>query len=379
MKIAFESVPSEFVSETSFYDYKVPVTESLASISKNGSVVVTKDGEYFGVVDSRTVGRKGVKIGKGSTISKFAVKVPVIDSSTSIEKAVYLFYHSGSKALPFYEGKKITGIVKRETILKAVLSLHLLSDYKVREIMSTPIVAVSPQTQVTQALSIMNKGNINRLVVMNGDRAEGMVTYRSILQETGGLENRSADRKDRVGRSQEVGQIIENEPISIDQDKGVDDAIRELVEKDISCLLVRKVGKPIGMLTIRDLFEVVTKGSAAGSDENIVISGLDDWTTEFKDDIMEELKKLEEKINRFNKLDVESISANVKRHRAKNYEVKLRVWLKRRGVVSAASSGFTLNKTLDDTISKVYNSIVEKKEIVYSEQRGSRGEYDDTE
>ena len=137
MKIAFEPVPGEFVSKTYFFDYKKPLTEALAKIRKHGAVVITKNGEYYGIVDNRSVVRKSTKISKSTSIRGFALRVPLLDSDTSIESAIHKFYTSSATALPYYEKSRITGIVGRRSMLKAILSLHLLSGYKIKDVMST--------------------------------------------------------------------------------------------------------------------------------------------------------------------------------------------------------------------------------------------------
>ncbi|MCL5008623.1 MAG: CBS domain-containing protein [Candidatus Marsarchaeota archaeon] len=367
MKIAFESVPSEFVSETDFYDHKAPLTEALAKINKYGAVVVTKNGEFYGIVDDRSVLKKGTKISNKSAISKFALKVPVLDSNTSIEKAVYQFYGSGAKALPYYENKKITGIVSRKTMLKAILSLHLLSKYKVKDIMSTPLVAIDSDSTVSTAKAVMRQSNIKRLAVISDGKLKGILTNRHIL-DNASLHSRLPERASEKRREGIVGDIAESGVRSIAQDESADSAMRDMVEGNISSLVVTRSGVPVGIVTIRDLFETVAAGSATTEDK-IMISGLDDYTSDFREDITSELQALADRINKFHNISVDSIAFNIKRHRAKNYEMKLRVWLAKQGVVSASAAGFSLEETLKSIVENMYDSIKQRKEIVYMDAK----------
>ncbi len=376
--IAFESVPNEFVSKTGFYDHKKPLTEALAQINKYGAVVVTKNGEYYGVVDDRAVVRKGSKISKSSAISKFASKVPVLDSSTSIEKAIHQFYSSGAKALPYYENKKITGVVNRSAMLKAILSLHLLSKYTVAEIMSTPVIAIDSDATVSNAKSVMRKSNLKRLVVLSKGKLNGILTSRQILELTGSSPSRMPELSSDARQEAKVGDIAERNVHFVEQAEDVESAIRELVENKVSSLVVTRSGRPSGIVTVRDIFEAVSTDTQ-GPDENIIISGLDDYTTEFRDDIMSELESLEGKINKFHNVSVDSITFNIKRHRAKNYEMKLRVWLAKKGVVSSAATGFSLEGTLRTVVDNVYNSVKEKKEIIYTDAKKREHDAEDHE
>lgn len=379
MKIAFESVPSEFVSPAASYDYKTPISEALATIHNKGAVIVTKDGEYYGLVDSRMVVRNMLKISKTHAISKYAIKVPVLDSSTSIEKAIHQFYASGAKALPYYEGKKISGVVHRGAMLKAILSLHLLSKYKVGEVMSTPVMAVAPETNISTARSIMKNNNLNRLVVIKDGNVKGILTNKNIMEFMGQSPERAPQfsaSASKLGKDASVQEIAEENVFSVKQDEPVESAIRELVENKVSSLLVTKAGKPVGVVTVRDIFEAVAT-NAAGTEENIIISGLDEYTEEFHDEILAALEELQERINKFHKMNVDSIALNVKRHRAKNYEMKLRVWLAKRGAISTSATGFSLDGTLNELTTHAYNAIKEKKEIVYSEKRNAADVYEE--
>jgi hypothetical protein len=55
MKGLFGNVPMAFVSDTEVYDFKVPVSIALPKIKKLNAVVVTKNGEYYGLVDGRAL------------------------------------------------------------------------------------------------------------------------------------------------------------------------------------------------------------------------------------------------------------------------------------------------------------------------------------
>ena len=104
---AIEPIPSEFVSQTVFYDYKDPITQAMSKVKEYTAVIVNKNNDYYGIVDDRTIVRKGaLKLHKRQSIGKFAKKVPLLDRSTTIEKAILYFYYEGVKALPYMEENK---------------------------------------------------------------------------------------------------------------------------------------------------------------------------------------------------------------------------------------------------------------------------------
>ena len=127
MPALFESLPKEFVSEAAFYDYKTPVTETLDKVRKRSAVVVLREREYYGMVDDRALfrhrGPRPIGISKSLPVGKFARKLPVLDSSTSLGRLISYFHDFSAKALPYQEGSRITGIVKREVVVSMILSL----------------------------------------------------------------------------------------------------------------------------------------------------------------------------------------------------------------------------------------------------------------
>ena len=191
MEEAFSNVPERFVTKTRVYDSKDKLSDALTSINKLGAVIVTRDKEYKGIVDSKALARRdALKIIDTTQIGKFARNVPLLDSSTSIAKAALYFYDSAAKALPYYEKERVKGVVKREEILKSILSLHLLSKQNAEAIMSTPLIAISPDVTVTKALKLMEDNRVRRLAVVQDGRLVGIITHRDIRQYTAKMQAR---------------------------------------------------------------------------------------------------------------------------------------------------------------------------------------------
>ncbi len=376
MKQAFEVLPKDFVSGTSYFKHNEELTSAIPKITKNGAVVVMKDKEYYGIVDDRAVYRSTQKINKSTKIGSFAVKFPQLEDQTSIDKAIYLFYTSQAKALPYISNKKVLGIVKRETILKAILSLHLTSKLRVKDIMSSPVIAVDTSSSISNAKAFMQKNKINRVVVTSNGKTDGILTYRDIVKNTIAVPKKPTKGSKPTNISKaSVESIYSQNPFTINYNERVDDALRLMIERNISSILVNRSDKTVGVLTTKDVLESLVKSSGIISD-NIVIFGLDTYTKEYESEIRDELEKMYDKIEKFHKINVEHISLNVKRHKSKNYELHMRVWLGKRGVISHGLTGFSLDKTLSELIKTVYDTIKKKKEIIYMKKE-TLGRYDE--
>jgi len=370
---AIEPIPSEFVSQTAIYDYKDPITQAMSKVKEYTAVIVNKNNDYYGIVDDRTIVRKGaLKLHKRQSIGKFAKKVPLLDRSTTIEKAILYFYYEGVKALPYTEGNKIIGIVKRNEMLKAILSLHLLSKYSVENAMTSPVIGIDADANMAQAKAAMEKNEVNRLVVMKNGSLYGIISFKDIVEMFAKATERSPQRRDYFYTlsNTPVSSVCQKSVLAIEQDSPLEEAIREFVERKISSLVVTKSDKPVGIITVRDIFGLIAS-TTAEEENKIIISGLDDYTKEYEEEIKAELNDMINKINRFSKIKVDYVMVNVKRSKLRNYEIHGKVVLKKGGSVAALSTGYSLSSVLKDLIEKLYNEVKEKKELVVTKFKGN--------
>ncbi|MHB1830653.1 MAG: CBS domain-containing protein [Candidatus Micrarchaeaceae archaeon] len=361
--MAFGSIPKEFVSDTQIFDFKDNVSEALPKVEKFGAVVVTRNGQCYGIVDDRAVASFGnTRISKDVAVGKFARRSATLSKDSEIKNAIEIFYSSGLKALPYVENGKAKGIVKRSAILKAIISMHLFSTVKVDDMMSTPVIAIDAETSFEKAKAAMMEHKVNRLVVIDKGKLYGILTSKNIMQY-GMKENKRMPEFSGGGdRHTHAGEICEKNPYTIERGSGAEDAIRTFVEKDISSLPVIKSGRPLGILTVRDVFETVVK-NANVQKRNIVISGLDPDTKEYEPEIIAELESLADKVDRFKGNRVDYISLNIKRIKSKEYEMRSRFALSRGGAISIYAHRYSLEATLKDIIDKTYIEAHDKNDI----------------
>ena len=361
--MAFGSIPIEFVSDTEIYDFKDSVSEALPKVEKHSAVVVTRNGRYYGIVDDRAVAIKGAtKQSKNFAVGKFARQAPVLTKDSEIRKAIGAFYTSGSKALPYMEGGRIKGIVKRSALLKAILSMHLFSTVKVDDIMSTPVIAIDSEASYARAQSALRENRVNRLAVMDKGKLYGILTSKNIMQYGMSLSRKIPEFSGGGNRHTHIGDICERNPYTIGHGSGAEAAIRTFIEKDISSLPVVKNGRPLGMLTVRDVFETVVK-NANVQKRNIVLSGLDPETKEYESEIIAELESLADKIDRFKDTRVDYIALNIRRIKSREYEIRSRLGLARGGAITIYATGYSLEATLKQVVDNTYSTAQDRNDV----------------
>ncbi|MHA2020355.1 MAG: CBS domain-containing protein [Candidatus Thorarchaeota archaeon] len=75
------------------------------------------------------------------------------------------------------------GIITESDIVRRVVSEDKdPNDAKAKDIMSSPLVHVTPNTALTEAMRIMARGNIRRVAVLKNNSLAGIITSRDILR-----------------------------------------------------------------------------------------------------------------------------------------------------------------------------------------------------
>src|SRR5919112_1013936 len=77
--------------------------------------------------------------------------------------------------------KEIIGLVSKTDILYRLISLHKLpARTRLEEIMSSPIISVTPEVTILDALAAMEKHNIRQLVVSSNSKIYGTISREDI-------------------------------------------------------------------------------------------------------------------------------------------------------------------------------------------------------
>ena len=116
---------------------------------------------------------------------------------------------------------------------------------RVREIMTGSPVTLPKDAPIVEAARLMRDHGIGDVIVMDGDRAEGILTDRDIVVRA------VADGRDP--QTVPVEQVISGGLTAVAPDDPVDRAIQVMREQAIRRVPVVQEGKPIGILSIGDL------------------------------------------------------------------------------------------------------------------------------
>jgi len=112
--------------------------------------------------------------------------VRTVSDGETVDKAAQIMaeYKIGSVVVLDMAGRPI-GIVTERDLVRRVLARKLSpSKVKVRDVMSSPLITVSPRATVDQAARKMGKLGIRKLVVVDRGKMVGIITSRELIEAT---------------------------------------------------------------------------------------------------------------------------------------------------------------------------------------------------
>ncbi len=109
--------------------------------------------------------------------------VITIDGESSIREGAQLMRDRRIGCLIVTIQGKPVGIVTERDILERVVAQNRdVNITKMREVMSTPLLTVHRKMEILEAMRMMRRHNIRRLVVMENHTLRGIVTERDIIR-----------------------------------------------------------------------------------------------------------------------------------------------------------------------------------------------------
>ena len=116
--------------------------------------------------------------------------------------------------------------------------------------MSKPVRSVKKTLSVEDAIKMMDEHNIGVLPVADNDKPIGVITERDILRR---VVAKKMDIKNKT-----VADIMTKNPVTIEHDASILEATRLMSENNFRRLLVVKNGKLVGVVTAKDVIEVLS-------------------------------------------------------------------------------------------------------------------------
>jgi CBS domain-containing protein len=115
--------------------------------------------------------------------SVMAKPVITVDKGNSVYEAAKLMSEKSIGSIVVLEKGKPVGIATERDMLERVVAKGLNpSKVKIEEIMSRNLITISGKTPIINAIRVMEKNKVRRLIVMEKGKLVGIVTQRDLLR-----------------------------------------------------------------------------------------------------------------------------------------------------------------------------------------------------
>lgn len=106
-----------------------------------------------------------------------------VSADETVLRALQVMAEANIGAVLVTEGGKVLGIfTERDYARKGELAGRKAAETPIREVMTSPILTVSPETTVDECLALMQKHHFRHLPVVSGDRVVGILSIRDVME-----------------------------------------------------------------------------------------------------------------------------------------------------------------------------------------------------
>jgi CBS domain-containing protein len=113
--------------------------------------------------------------------SKQDVKVYTVESGQSVLEALQVMATANTGAVLVADGNKIVGIfTERDYARQGEIKSHCAKDTLIRDVMTSQMVMIKPETTIQQCAELMRKYHVRHLPVLENEHVVGVISLRRL-------------------------------------------------------------------------------------------------------------------------------------------------------------------------------------------------------
>jgi CBS domain-containing protein/ribosome-associated translation inhibitor RaiA len=344
------------------------------------SIPVFDRGKLAGMIDYRRLMKSRMNVA-GALMKTFAAMPPVLGPDELLIDALPKLLESDFRAAPVMTKGRLAGILGLHDIACAVAMHREFSPMRASAIMTTDFASIKPGEDLGKALDIMIKRNISRLPVIEGDSVVGVLAFRDIVsriwhpQKREGATGLGPTALKAVGYESEsvtripVKGLMSFPPVTVPKNATLDEICAKTSRFEVSDVIVAEQGRPLGIITLRDICRAALELPRADRTIAFTFSGIS-----LPSDDQEYVRHDVEALYRKTLHPIEAVDFHVKKHdtagRAK-YSVNAKVRTDY-GFFTASATAWNALKAFEDCTKELERIIGDRKERARDKERSIR-------
>ena len=146
------------------------------------------------------------------------------------------------------------GIFTEQDAIKVMSAGNAISKLQMQDVMSSPVLMVEANTGYSKAYQIMTENRVRHLVVVDEEQCLiGLVSEGDFLHHMG---------MEYLVELKTVGSAMTGQVHALDLEAEMSAALTLMSEEHISCVVITELGKPVGILTERDMVRLASRAQA---------------------------------------------------------------------------------------------------------------------
>lgn len=156
-------------------------------ISRRGGFPIIQDKKLIGMVTERDYVKRFSDVNFGMKVKELMTAKPFfIPSNISIFDCLKTMVNTHYRRLPIVQDGKLTGIISSADLLNYI-KRHNYNfddlDESTDSIIIKDVITISKEKDVSDVIKLMEARDVGGILVVEGDRLEGIITERDILEE----------------------------------------------------------------------------------------------------------------------------------------------------------------------------------------------------
>lgn len=182
----------------------------------------------------------------------FTSKVISVTPDTPVSEAVSLMEKNKISCIVVVQDKKPVGIFTERDFVIAVHRQNHLNSKEIRELMTSQPITANIDTNIYEAYSLLEMNRIRHLIVVDSNGDLAGVITQSDIMKNLGLEY--------FVEIKNISKIMTKNVVTVGKDFLLRNAISRMAEYSISCIVVEEDRCPVGILTERDVVRLFRAG-----------------------------------------------------------------------------------------------------------------------